>query len=248
MTIQSKRNADGASVPRSAFFTYTDDSAVTITAVGGSASINGDLVALYKSVALSSPQAAGTFANADYTGQPRPSNDILNTITAPMLSPYQVAAPTLAITAFNGDVGFNGSFTLYPAKRGTLELLSAGSIRQMAPVDDFGTPLVAQGNGITIADADPLRLPRPANARFSFAEATQRLKDNPATSFTGENDVSRERLHATYLLHQGDDQPVRIYAAGGDINFNLGDVGQPIPIVSAKPVWLRAEGDISDLQ
>ena len=250
VAIQVARNADGSSNSRSAFFTYTDRSAVEVTAVGGNAYINGDTVALWQSVgwnpARQSPQATGAIANRNYVGSSLPPFDD-TAISSDYLTPYQIAPSILTIATLNGDVGFNGAFTLFSSETGTLDLLSAGSIRRMQSFNNRSlTP-----RGIGISDADPLRLPRPEAPVASFVDAKLRLSDDPAKPFDQEDAASRERLHAISPLHRGDDDPVRIYAAGGDIVFKYSLTGtaiDPIQITSAKPVWLWAARDIRDVQ
>jgi filamentous hemagglutinin family protein len=250
-TIQAKRNADGATKPWSTFFTYTDRSAVAVTAVGGKAYVYGDVTALYQSVGFNtigpnSPQATGAIDNALYTGGSIPNKNDGSFIGLDALVPYQIAPPTLKITTFNGDAGFDGAITLYPASRGTLDLLSASAIRVMTPGPTIN-PIVG---GITIADADPFRLPNPTAPDVNMVGALARLVDDPTKSYTVENDVSRERLHATYVLHKGDQQPVHIYAANGNLNLlnSSSAAATPIPIVSAKSVRLWAANDIFDLK
>jgi filamentous hemagglutinin len=253
VTMQAKGNATGlAGSPFSGFFTYSDKSAVSLTSVGGKAVIYSDVGMLILSVPTASDQSTMAIANATYSGTTPPQTDS-TTIQATSLWPYLILPPTLNVTAFNGDVGFDGGVTLYPSATGNLEFLSAGSIRLMTTSVNAttGAPLLASVTGIAISDADPLLLPTPIAADFNLLAARSRLLDDPSTDYTKETDVSRARLHATYLLHKGDLQPALFYAVNGDINFRTSTSAtsaSAIPIVSAKSVRMLASRDILDLR
>jgi filamentous hemagglutinin len=251
-TMQAKGNATGAvDSPFSGFFTYSDRSAVSLVSVGGKAVVYSDANVLIQSVPTTSDQSTQANANAKYTGDKLLDTDS-SSIQTSSLWPYTILPPTLKVTAFNGDVGFDGALTLYPSATGTLEFLSAGSIRVLTPsVSSTGTPTLASSSGIAISDANPLLLPTPIAPDFNLATAKARLQDDPSTDFTKETDVSRERLHATSLLHKGDLQPALIYALNGDVNFRTttsATQASAIPIVSAKSLRLRASRDILDLR
>ncbi len=271
VAMQVARNADGgAANPWSSFFTYTANSAVTMTSTGGRTYVVGDNNLLYQSVGFTlnptvanpnSPQATGALANYQYAGAPFSTSTPPTAASATLsvssssnpLLPYLIAPPTLKLTAFNGDVGFDGAVTLFPSARGTLEFLSAGSIRLMTPTVNAttGAAVVASLTGLAISDADPLRLPNILAPDFSMATARARLSDDPSTDYTKESDVARERLHATYLLHDGDPEPARFYALNGDISFRTGTTttsATAIPIVSAKSVRMLASRDVLELR
>jgi filamentous hemagglutinin len=256
VAIQAPRNADGSSgSPWSSFFTYTASSAVSLDAVGGTAEIVGDAVPLYLAFGLlNSPQAVSPAANARYAGGQPVSFGGPFAVAADQLTPYTIAPPTVKVTALNGDIGFDGAYTLFPAARGTLELLAAGAIHKLNQPNPLFENSGAVG-GISISDADPAGLPGALNPGFSFADAIQRLSDVPGQNPNTESGSLRALRHDANLLHLGDTQPALIYAAGGDVNFNdigVSDpstvVGQPIPIVSAKSLWVIAQNDILDLQ
>jgi filamentous hemagglutinin len=252
-TMQAKGNATGQSgSPFAGFFTYSANSAVSLTSVGGNAVVYSDLGILLSSVPATSDQSTMAKANASYTGDKVPDTDSA-TIQTTSLWPYMILPPTLTVTAFNGDVGFDGGLILYPSATGTLDFLSAGSIRVMTPSVNAtsGAPVLAATSGIAISDADPLLLPSILNPDFNLAAARSRLLDDPSTDFTKETDVSRERLHATTLLHKGDLLPAHFYALNGDINFRTSTTASSasaIPIVSAKSVRMVASRDILDLR
>jgi hypothetical protein len=102
-----------------------------------------------------------------------------------------------------------------------------------------------------MSDADPLRLPSAIAPDFNMSTARVRLTDDPSTDYTKESDVARERLHATYVLHADDPQPVRFYAMNGDISFRTGSTATSataIPIILAKSARLLASRDVLELR
>jgi filamentous hemagglutinin family protein len=253
VTMQASGNATGlVGNPFSGFFTYSANSAVSLTSIGGKAVVYDDVGALMLTVSSTSAQFTQAQANARYTGDKVPDTESA-TIQSASLWPYLILPPTLKVTAINGDVGFDGGMTLFPSATGTLEFLSAGSIRVMTPTVNAtsGAAVLASVTGIAISDADPLRLPNPIAPDFNMATARARLIDDPSTDYATETDVSRERLHATYLLHKGDLEPARFYALNGDINFRTtttATAASAISIVSAKSVRLLASRDVLDLR
>lgn len=105
----------------SLFSTYGEDSGVSLNSLLGDAVLHENLLA-----AASAYTVLGSSvytANKDYD------------------FPLSYLPPTLALTAFTGDVAVNGAATLMPSNQGQLELLAQGSV-----------DLKGQ---ITLSDADP---------------------------------------------------------------------------------------------
>jgi hypothetical protein len=123
---------------------------------------------------------------------------------------------TLTANALEGDVTVASDFTLFPSPRGTLELLAGKSV---------------QINGaVKLSDLDPRSLPQPQSAASTLQFKTTTL----------ELSYFDARTHALTPLHTGDSEPVRIYAAGGDVELN-----SFAPMFFGKALDVRAARDIS---
>lgn len=254
VTFQAARNADGDLTPWSTFFTYGKDAAVNIVAVGGNTAVNLDITALYKSLLgdyfrwampgeyEGSRELLMPAKMAQYTGQGGPSDDVPHNVRPEYLYPWTIAAPTLKMTTFTGDIALPNGLTLYPSSTGTLELLSARGIYE---------PRTQKIDGLRVSDTDPNILANPFNVQHNFAEAYKRLWDRPTTSYRNESGIDQSRLHAALPLHLNDYSPVLIYAADGDVDLNYdrsrGYSNIAGGIISAKPVWMRASRDIRDI-
>ncbi|MBL8200202.1 MAG: filamentous hemagglutinin family protein [Chromatiales bacterium] len=129
---------------------------------------------------------------------------------ASLITAFGVGAPTLRARAASGDFELVREVRLLPAPRGQVEIIAAGSVR----ASDRSVPLL-------MSDSDPATLPtaaRPTGAGQLLAAVS---------------------LSSDAAIHTGDDQPVALIAAGGDI---LGGAWQ-----FAKQFRAIAGGDIRDL-
>ncbi|MBK7767159.1 MAG: hypothetical protein IPI44_14290 [Sulfuritalea sp.] len=126
--------------------------------------------------------------------------------------------PSLTVASFDGDIQVPGQPTLYPAARGNLSLLAASD--------------VVIGGRLAMADVDPSTLPR---TDLPFNDNAFRPYDNLL------GDQTRPPHHAIFLLHDGDEAPVRVVATDGDVVGN-----QATALVLAKPGQLSAGRDIRD--
>ena len=173
----------------------------------------------------------------------------------------KVEVPTLKSVAFGGDINVVGDMTLFPSPKGTIELAAAGGIIGLQPTGK------AQFNGrdvtvwtsarIDLSDANPATAPGITTplGYTTFAGTSDVLLNSstidPFTSIdpmyqeTGSSIgqaasiVIQRALHDTDLLHANDPDPLRIYAAGGDITG--------ITLFAPKETQVLASRDISDV-
>jgi filamentous hemagglutinin family protein len=141
---------------------------------------------------------------------------------------FSLTPGTLRITAFSGDINFEGDLTLSPSPTGTLDLLAAGSINGMQPVafDPGLNGLSWQESYINISDADPALIPGPASPLGDPVAATSSLLDSLDDLFAASGSIegyysvlqTQEELHAPGLLHAGDTTPSLLYAGSGSIS------------------------------
>lgn len=170
---------------------------------------------------------------------------------------------SLTATAFSSSINVVGQMSLTPSSTGGLELLAAGAINGLLPtgvsstIQPGSSTTVWASSTINLSDANPASIPGKlspyayytvvgnsnsaalqTNALFlNFINAY--FKETGST--TGVNAVvqTKQGLHAAGILHTGDTNPVRIYAAGGDLSG--------LTLYSAKAAQVLAQRDISDI-
>ncbi|MCX6874653.1 MAG: filamentous hemagglutinin family protein [Verrucomicrobia bacterium] len=176
-------------------------------------------------------------------------------------SVFDLSAPNLRSTAFGGALNLVGSWTLYPSATGDLELAAASDIvglQNTGPGYVNGrTPQVWTAATINVSDANPGSLPgittplayqsvvgrTRVGAVQSLVDVLQNvsLALNETGSFSGVAGTSatKQALHAAGLLHTGDLNPVRLYAAGGDVTG--------LTLFSPKATRIVASRDLTDV-
>jgi hypothetical protein len=135
---------------------------------------------------------------------------IVGNVVASQTPTFGVFPASLVAAAPQGDLFIDGSMSLLPAPRGDLQLLAAGSLRTLN--SDIS---------ILLSDNDPAALALPGNAAAAN------------TVLSGVADFARSAIHV------GDDQPVRLVAAGGNIEGGTFQL--------AKHMEVFAGGDVRDL-
>lgn len=175
---------------------------------------------------------------------------------------FSLGAPNLKSSAFSGDINIVGSLTLFPSATGTLELVASGSI---VGLQDAGPGTINQGTNVhvwtaatvNISDANPDLMPgittplayQTLVGRSRIAAVQSNLNPYSAVntmlqetgSYTGTSAASniKQALHSASLLHTGDLNPVRLYAAGGDITG--------LTLFAPKATRAIADEDITDI-
>ncbi len=248
---------------KSYFSTYSPDSFVNASAIGGtltlreSAMVGGALTPLLQAwsqrmqLLTSAPRSASFY---------QPWLRLAETTVSPFTTGTSLLPPTVRATAFSGDVNVVGNLTLFPAARGTLDLVAAGGINALQPAGtegDSGGRVVWTAAQINISDANPASLPG-VTTPFGYQQfvgaggvgATSTLPQFLETvdvhfresgSTTGDYGViqTKQALHGTGLLHLDDLSPVRLYANGGDISG--------LTLFSPKQTQIFASGDLQDI-
>jgi filamentous hemagglutinin family protein len=174
---------------------------------------------------------------------------------------------TLKATAFSGDLNVVGNILLTPSRKGNLELIAGealnglqktGETTEFASIWASSTSQHAEAwsySTINLSDANPDLIPGVLSplSYYAFAAADalnatdttlMNYLDEALTesgSFKG-GDASIDlkiKRHGSTLLHADDENPTKIYAAGGDFSG--------FTIFSPKETRLISEGDISDV-
>ncbi len=175
---------------------------------------------------------------------------------------------TLRATAHSGDINLVGTMNLSPSPQGTIELLAAGAVNGLAPTGVSSQLIIGSQTNVwdsatlNLSDADPASIPgmlspyafyqtyfnpavtnnntvaRVTGSTFlSLLDST--FAESGSTSGTYASSQVKQRLHAASLLHLNDTQPVRIYAAGGDLSG--------LTLFSPKAAVILAQKDITDI-
>ena len=152
--------------------------------------------------------------------------------------------PTLKVGAFAGSVNTIGSQILAPASRGNLEIVVADAVNGLQPAgktefqDEAGNLSSLMGwisSTINLSDANPSGIPETTAplSYYGYAGESGALYESSANflanidkalsetgSYAG-NDAAidlKGLRHGDSLLHEGDNEPVRIYTGKGDIS------------------------------
>lgn len=188
--------------------------------------------------------------------------------TGPFATLSTLMPGTLRATAHSGDINLVGRMNLSPSAQGTIELLAAGAVNGLAPMGVSSTLILgAQTNvwdsaTLNLSDADPASIPsmlspyafyqtyfnpavpnnntvaRVTGSTFlSLLDST--FAESGSTTGSYASSQVKQRLHAAGLLHLNDTQPVRIYAAGGDLSG--------LTLFSPKAAMILAQKDITDI-
>ncbi len=176
-------------------------------------------------------------------------------------SVFALSAPNLKSTSFGGDLNLVGSWTLFPSAMGDLELAASSSIiglQNTGPGFVEGKSVqVWSASRINLSDASPTSLPS-FTSPLGYQAVTGRIQRDAvqssvdilqnvslALSETGSTQglaatsAMKQALHAPELLHAGDKNVVRLYAAGGDISG--------LTLFSPKATQIMALRDITDI-
>ena len=158
---------------QSLYFTYSPDAAVHLTSFGGDVGLHNDSADLVRAIDLIFPNLTAQSALTVYPG-------------------------ILSATSMQGDVTLSGSFTLYPAPQGNLDLLAW---------NDLTTAGVGSVS-INLSDTDPALLPQPLMPAQFFNDARTRLSPTGSSSF----------VHAAVPVHADDPTGSHVVAQTGSID------------------------------
>jgi hypothetical protein len=249
---------------KSYFSTYGVDSSVTVSSLGGdvtlrtaasqSAGLEEGLLSLwYKNKLLFNSNTASASAR-------KPWLRLSERDVAPFASLFALQPGTVSAFSFSGDVNLAGGLLLSPSPRGNATILARGSINALQPsgiVVTNGTTTTYWGTArINLSDADPAKIPGITNpfgyqslvGTSSLAATTQAgfldfikvlLEESGDTLGANVTLQTRQALHSAGPLHLGDTEPLRLYAADGDISG--------LTLFSGKSSRIIAGRDISDI-
>ncbi|WP_017364662.1 filamentous haemagglutinin family protein [Methylococcus capsulatus] len=189
---------------RNFFFTYSDRSGIALESLAGNVRLQNDIPGMVSAVNnLRSTRNQLSFPGAS-------------------LSALGVYPASLDVTALQGDIVLERSFTTYPAAQASFNLMAGGNI---------GSGSVGDNVNVTQSDADPALLPGIAHPTRSWDDASQRLQPFGAANL----------IHAQVPVHRGDSEAARIYANG-----NIASV-DPLLLVLPKAVDVMAGRDLFDV-
>ncbi len=251
------------------FQTVGEESGVEVTSLGGSVThrlgvtLPGDtlvlptLSAAYRQALALSPGGYGYYQPWTRLSETQIQN--FNTVAT-------VALPSLRSTAFGGSVNIVGTLNLFPSPVGELEIVASEGIVGLNPtgitrttIEGTEVTVTAWGTAsVNLSDADPRSIPGVASPlgyqSVIGSGATFDVRDSKLdplgsvsplfqetgsyTGVAGTIDV-QSALHASTPLHADDPNPLRLYAAGGDITG--------LTLYSAKESHIYAEQDITDI-
>ncbi len=202
-----------ASLNRTYFFTYGEKSAADFMAVGGNVLLQNTLDKdALKELTTAWKGITGTLNQGLYT-----------TLLGQDITIWNFYPSSLRVAALAADIKIAHSpLNLYPASRGTLDLLAQGHL-------DLSRALVR------VPDILPTGLPGVLNPDS---------KVNDSDRLNSVNNWSSPQAHSIPALHQDDREPVRLVAAIGDI-IGTGTNGETVQL--AKPAIVKAGRDIRDL-
>lgn len=248
------------------FSTFSPETSVNVTSLGGTVTFRGSTVlpsdtegttrnilsAWMEQQNLFTVDNEGT-ASSNFQPWARLTETNLETFR----SVLDLAPPTLKTTAFTGGINVVGNLLLAPSANGNMELLAAGAMKGLqvaGTTDDYSSAWIY--STLNVSDANPSLIPSSLAplSYYGFAgesgilyESSPSLLNslNQALAESGSyagNDAAIDlkiKRHGTSLLHAGDANPVKIYAAGGDFTgFN---------VFTPKATRLIADGDITDV-
>ena len=174
---------------------------------------------------------------------------------------FELTAPNLRSTSFTGNLNLAGSWTLAPSATGNLELAAASNI---AGLQDIGSGTASgsvvqvwTASNINISDASPAAFPwitsplgyqsvvgrMQGDAAQSNVDVLQgvslAIKETGSSAGLASTSMVKQALHASGLLHDGDLNPVLLYATGGDITG--------LTLFTPKAARIMARRDITDI-
>lgn len=246
------------------FSTYSEESSVSALSLGGTINFR-TRVSLPNEISsrpsieawLTSQQSQSTSLGA---ARFQPWLRLTETTARPFTTLIGVASPSLKLTSISGDLSLTGSFTLFPSRKGQLELLAKGQISGLQ-ASGISTSLGVQRwiySTINVSDSNPLTVPSPVNP-YAYQEVvgmvrseqietgsgagtgflnTFNIRFNESGGLDGSLEDEQAR-HTSAGLHTDDPDPVRVYALQGNI--------EGINLFTPKATRIIAGLDIGDV-
>ena len=252
---------------KSYFSTISKDSSVTALSLGGDVTVRNAVTlpeqsgaepalrAWYESQLLltNSPSSTAWF---------QPWLRLAETNLKAFFPVWSLSASSLSLSSLAGDVNLAGDITLYPSPTGQLEIVASGAVNALRPTglsNSFVTGRAVQSwtsATVNLSDANPDSAPSVFSPLTSFnysiaaiptSESGTAFMSSLASLFTesgsssGTNAVlqNRQARHTPSGLHSEDQDPLRIYALGGDLSG--------LTLFSAKSARISAATDLTDI-
>lgn len=207
------------------------------------------LQAVYRQGSAISPGSAAFY---------RPWLRLAETGTDAFRTIASVGLPSMRSTAFGGDVTVVGQLNLFPSPQGELELLASGGIPGLAVSGLTRTSVGGDtidvaawtSTRLNLSDADPARLPTAVSPAGNLAIATSTASDTWSSGSAlfletgaykgvfGTTEI-KSALHAAAPVHASNPNPVRLYAAGGDL--------ASLTLFAPKKIRAVASRDVTDI-
>ena len=253
---------------KSYFSTYSPSAAVHVSSLGGDITLRQN--SAMPGSEVDQPILQNWMGAHLLTSSPsslsfvQPWLRLAETQIVPFKTSFSLLPSTLTASSIEGSINLAGTFNLFPAAAGTIELAADGSINGLQPRGTVtaavtgNVPItVWSASSINLSDASPSLVPsvntpygyqtrggtEPANAARTadnFLQFLDKLFAESGSS-TGLQSVvqTQQALHGTSLLRAGDSEPLRLYATSGSISgFSL---------FSGKFARIAASQDISDI-
>ncbi len=245
------------------FNTFANDSYVNAVSLGGTVTIRTDSTLSNSSTEL--PILSSWYLSQyDLSKSNRPANlqpwlRLAETKLDPFDTISSLMAPKLNVSSLDGSINIAGSITLYPSLNGQLELVAKDSIIGLQPTG-LGSEGVQRwvASSINLSDTDPNSLPS-ITSPYSYFQVVGRTTsaqiltndglgagflDSISSRFheTGSTTGAlqdEQQLHTPGGLHINDANPLRLYAANGNI--------EGIELFSPKKSKIIAGQDIGDV-
>ncbi|MFU8847530.1 MAG: filamentous hemagglutinin family protein [Opitutales bacterium] len=245
------------------FSTYATDSGLDVQSVAGDVTFRNTATLPEASTALNFLERWLSNHNLLVPGSSafrQPWLRLTETSVVPFETTVTLLPPQFSLTSFSGDIILGGDFNLSPSPVGALDLISAGEVQALAPtgrstqIQQGQTTVTWSPTRINLSDANPATIPSLTNPSAVFGIVGNGLSANNTTR----NDIlqpvnrlfaetgavntvlqTQQNLHAPGLLHRDNPEPVRIYAANGDISG--------LTLFSGKYSRILAGNDITDI-
>ena len=188
---------------------------------------------------------------------------LLETNVSQFSTLFSLMPGALGVTAFSGDVNLVGDILLSPSATGNASILAGGSINALQPhgiyLKDGVLRTTWGASTIILSDTDPSAIPSVDNPlgyqTIINSTSAGALSSSDGLNFSTDLNLfftetgatlgattvlqNQQKLHAPGLLHKEDDEPLRIYAATGDISGLI--------LYSSKAARVIAGNDITDV-
>lgn len=176
---------------------------------------------------------------------------------------FTVALPSLESISFAGDIRISGTMNLAPSPEAQLNLLARGSILGLQPIGKGARAGVSgsvwTAGRINLSDANPANMRTIAtplayqqlvggvlanllavpNAQDPVSAISALFDETGSFSGAAASITRKQNLHAAGVLQRSNSEPVRIYAAGGDVSG--------LTLYSGKFARVVAWRDITDI-